>query len=118
MTENEAIKTLTDKHTSIGTTKCDGVTWRKLKPAIDLAVNALEKVQQYQAIGTVEECRIASEKQVAKRITHDSTLLKCCTCPSCKNVLDKFETFGDSRLRVRFKFCHFCGQKLDWSDVE
>lgn len=55
MTENEAIKVLTDIHTNIGTTKCDDVAWRKLKPAMDTAVNALEEIQQYRAIGTVEE---------------------------------------------------------------
>lgn len=39
----EAIEVLTDKNTSIGTLKCDDTAWRKLKPAIDTAVEALEK---------------------------------------------------------------------------
>ena len=43
MTAQEAIDVLTDKHTSIGTTKCDGENWKKLKPAIDTAVEALKK---------------------------------------------------------------------------
>lgn len=33
--------------------------------AIDLAIKALEEIQQYRAIGTVEECREAMEKQKA-----------------------------------------------------
>ncbi len=68
MTESEAIEVLTDRHTSIGTTKCDDVSWRKLKPAIDIAVNALEEIQQYQAIGTVEECREARERQRSNKL--------------------------------------------------
>lgn len=111
MTENEAIEILT---------LSDNMKKKlpNLQEVYGVAVNALKELQQYRSIGTVNECRIASEKHVAKKITHDATLLKSCTCPFCKNVLDKFETFGDSRLRVRFKYCHFCGQKLDWSDIE
>lgn len=55
---------------------------------------------------------------VAKKPTHEATLLRCCTCPTCKNVIDKFEKFGDATVRVTYNYCHFCGQKLDWSEVE
>jgi len=58
----------------------------------------------------------ALEKQVPKRVTHEATLIKSCTCPSCGNVIDKFEKLGDSKVRVQYEHCHFCGQKLDWSD--
>lgn len=58
---------------------------------------------------------LALEKQIPKKITHEATIYKCCTCPSCKNVVDEFETIGDSRVRVTFQFCHFCGQALDWN---
>ena len=43
MEAREAIEVLTDKNTSIGTLKCDDTAWRKLKPAIDAAVEALKK---------------------------------------------------------------------------
>lgn len=43
MEAKEAIEVLTDKNTSIGTIKCDDTAWRKLKPAIDTAVEALKK---------------------------------------------------------------------------
>lgn len=59
----------------------------------------------------------ALEKQTAKKMTHEATLLISCTCPSCKNVMDQFERFGDSKIRVTYQYCHFCGQKLDWSDI-
>lgn len=61
-----------------------------------------------------EEFQRLKEKDTPKKITHQATLLKCCTCPSCLNVVDKFEKFGDTVVRVEFEYCHFCGQKLDW----
>ena len=60
----------------------------------------------------------ALEKQMPKKITHEASLYECCTCPKCKNVVDKFERFGDSMVRVKYNYCHFCGQALDWSDTE
>ena len=61
MTENEAIEAL----------KLEGwieITGRPIRLAqffegIDSAIKALEEVQQYRQIGTVEECREAVEKQ-------------------------------------------------------
>ncbi len=80
------------------------------------AAEALKEIQKYRAIGTIEECQKARERQMARKITHESTIYKCCTCPNCKNVVDEFETIGDKKMRVTFNYCHFCGQKLDWSD--
>lgn len=62
----------------------------------------------------ISELQRLKEKDTPKKITHQATLLKCCTCPSCLNVVDKFEKFGDTVVRVEFEYCHFCGQKLDW----
>lgn len=107
MTESEAIEVLTDRHTSIGTTKCDDVAWRKLKPAIDIAVNALEEIQQYRAIGTVEECQEAREKQIPKKPINDGLY----ACPNCHTIMlqGAFEAKG--------KCCKECGQVLDWSET-
>lgn len=49
------------------------------------------------------------------KVTHEATLQKCCTCPMCKNVVDEFAMFGGQKVRVRNKFCKFCGTHLDWS---
>ena len=87
--------------------------------AIDLykiTIELIEEVQQYRAIGTVEDCQEARERQKPKKLTHEGTLLMSCTCPNCKNVLDEFETWGESRIRVKHNYCHFCGQKLNWSE--
>ena len=60
----------------------------------------------------------ALEKQIPKKITHEATLQRCATCPTCKNVLDEFIDFipEQPKIRVTFTHCHFCGQALDWSD--
>ena len=61
---------------------------------------------------------VALEKQIPKKITHEATLQRCATCPTCKNVLDKFIEIipGQPKIRVAFTNCPFCGQALDWSD--
>lgn len=55
--------------------------------------------------------------RIPTKVTHVETLRKSCTCPNCKNVVDTFEKFGDSIVRVRHKYCPICGQALDWSDI-
>lgn len=60
----------------------------------------------------------ALEKQMPKVVTHEATLYRCCTCPTCKNVIDKFEKWGENTVRVIYKYCYFCGQRLDWGDQQ
>lgn len=60
----------------------------------------------------------ALERQIPKKVTHEASLIKCCTCPNCKNVVDKFEQWGETRVRITEPFCHFCGQALDWGCEE
>ena len=56
MTEQEAIECLmADKEYLTDMNVCDG-------EEMDVAIKALEDVQQYRAIGTVDECREAVEK--------------------------------------------------------
>ena len=112
MTDNEAIEVLTDRHTSIGTTKCDDVVWRKLKPAIDTAVNALEEIQQYQAIGTVEECREARERQKRRKpkvwTTPDdgiNLIYDMYKCPNCGQE-HKIDYYNE------YSYCPNCGQAV------
>ena len=61
---------------------------------------------------------VALEKQIPQKITHEATLKRCATCPTCKNVLDEFIELvpGQPKIRVTFTHCHFCGQALDWSE--
>lgn len=95
--------------------------------ACELAIKALEEVQQYRAIGTPEECRAAVEKQTAKRALHQGCYDKNGEwhewngingkpyelCPSCRVNL-----CCETSLDIKPKYCKNCGQKLDWSDEE
>lgn len=76
-----------------------------LRDAADVAIQALEEVQQYREIGTLEECQTAREKQIPKKpdFTEDKTFALC-PCCNGKGLLDKQ------------KYCNNCGQKLDWSE--
>ena len=93
--------------------------WQEL---MDMAIKALEEVQQYRQIGTVEECRAAMEKQKAKKpefvdtrfmnngkhISDGCQLQKCYKCPNCNQHI--FHVWDDEL------YCKYCGELLDWSD--
>ena len=111
MTEQEAIKEV-KRWTSIlmsAGSKCVSDT----AEAQDMAINALEEIQQYRAIGTPEECRAAVEKQKAKKppvVNRPSIFVKVPVCPNCSTSEHYQPLYGKT------KYCSNCGQKLDWSD--
>ena len=78
---------------------CYSIT--EYQEAKTVAVQALEEVQQYRAIGTLEECR-AAEKQKPKKPVMDGY---CCfesyECPTCHHDISNEQ-----------KYCDKCGQKL------
>lgn len=83
---------------------CYSIT--EYQEAKTVAVQALEEIQQYRAIGTPEECREAVEKQTDEKPTavlgtFGGTEYECKNCGS--DVC-----YGD-------EYCRWCGQKLDWS---
>ena len=59
----------------------------------------------YHAIGTPEECRVAVEKQTAKRPRIMGNAMICPSCPRC------FKSDNSA-------YCPSCGQKLKWEDEE
>ena len=88
--------------------------------AIEEAIKALEEIQQYREIGTVEECREAVEKQKPKApkdslkiepvidengayVDADTTVYLL--CPNCREMVG-IEDNCD-------RFCHECGQAID-----
>ena len=85
--------------------------------ALSKAIEILEEVQQYRAIGTPEECRAAMEKQTAKKIKQHQWMYTRC---SCGHEFSKHH--GDGYYSIpqeqKTKYCPDCGQKLDWSDEE
>ena len=110
MKESEAIREL---H---GIRPRGGIIPQKRAEALDVAIQALEKVQQYHAIGTPEECRTAREKQMPKKPTYegdgyapDGTLIyDTWICPCCDK---RYEVDYDD-----YDYCPNCGQKFDWGD--
>lgn len=85
--------------------------------AIEEAIEALKEVQQYRAIGTVEECREAVEKYKPKKIQYESDC-RCCNgftryrmgkCPICDEWYNDID-------RDKYNYCHKCGNKLNWSN--
>lgn len=75
------------------------------------------EVKEYRAIGTVEECRAAVEKQTARRPYYEGDgyadghlVYDTWICPCCGK---HYEVDYDN-----YNYCPDCGQKLDWSDEE
>ena len=66
--------------------------------AVDLLLKAFEEVEQYRAIGTVEEFKDLKEKNEPKKVAYQGEHEKCPICGS-------FHVFGN--------YCTECGQKLD-----
>lgn len=121
MTENEAIKELkmqietaermVSYNAAFEPKHDNSVLASKIKTA-EMAIKALEEIQQYRAIGTVEECREAREKQRAKipgyegdgysdgEMVYDTWI-----CPNCS---ESYEVGFDE-----YEYCPNCGQHID-----
>lgn len=141
MTENEAIKILQrDLQIQLENKALpDGIE------AIQLAIHALEEVQQYRTIGTLEElqdmksnyfealsdwrqyrkigtleeCRTAREKQISEKPImkqyFEDSEEKYLCCPTCGEILTD-RIPADNKT---FYFhCMNCGQKFNWGDEE
>lgn len=80
----------------------------KFLEGLSVAHKALEEIQQYRALGTVEELKEARERQIAKKVIptpeHDYYTFKC---PVCDKHYD---------WCLRSRYCE-CGQKIDWSEI-
>lgn len=75
------------------------------KSLTHVVLNALEEIQQYREIGTVEECREARERQNPKKVVDICGALgEKYECPECGSSLDDADLFVGN--------CKWCGQKL------
>lgn len=110
MTENEAIKEL---ETSIDLAKmCTQNYERKNEiQGYEMAIKALEEVQKYRQIGTVEECREAVEKQTA--IEPEKVNIPC---TSWTKAHMRYRCSCGSFLTSYDDYCNKCGQKLKRGD--
>ena len=108
-----APKVFAAKKKSLGEYYSNLENCKKEIESCEVAIKALEELQQYRAIGTVEECRAAVEKQTAKKVKSisqvkdgDSYVGLIGRCPCCGDILEEGTVYCD------------CGQRLEWSDEE
>ena len=93
--------------------------------ACDIAMQALEEVQKYREIGSIEECRASREKQIAKKPnkTIDSSWgikKEVHVCPACDYYLTEVHFIAPQKIESNKKitYCETCGQAIDWSDED
>lgn len=60
--------------------------------------------------------RKLDKRLTPKKVTHEATLPRDCTCPNCGNVVSSFEKWGESIVRITVDYCKYCGQALNWED--
>ena len=77
----------------------------------------LEELKAYRAIGTLEECREAVEKQIPKKPIMKQYFKdledEYLCCPKCGEILtDRLQADN----KTFYFHCMNCGQKFDWSD--
>lgn len=129
MTEQEAIKRLEFLNEALNFQRADA---DESSCALQMAIKSLEEIslykqdrlslipsdtfeilyeelEQYRALGTVEELRVARDKQVAMKICEHDFYDEphYYQCPNCKNIV-----IGNEQ-----EYCEECGQKLDWEEV-
>lgn len=123
---DELIKELTRKANNI---MC-------VEPIFQDCIRELEELQKYKAIGTVEECKKAADKQKAVNPVvklgvqsidfieyedgHREAKPKIenqYTCPRCGGYISRLLIISDKYVACKKKrYCDRCGQKLDWGN--
>ena len=80
---------------------------------VEYCTKAIKEIHKYRAIGTVEECREAVEKQKPKKpkLNYKPRFLgkATYTCPKCGNCC--LEEFANERQNNNY--CWDCGQAID-----
>lgn len=114
MDENEILSSLNALHSKILKSQFAQVVTEGEIRALTEYEDMLNESKQYQAIGTVEECQEAVEKQKAKKpdIWGDgcddegNMIYDMYNCPNCgKEYEIDYE---------KHDFCPHCGQAIDW----
>ena len=141
MTENEAIERFRCCQENAGDCdKCKFYTCCGIYDMEDLAIRALEEVQRYRKIGTLEELKKVSKylRLVKKHGTVGKAIEACAeyeeigTVEECRKAMEKQKPenprevcglfdgtaydcpyCGDD-VRYLSEYCSSCGQKLDW----
>ena len=87
--------------------------------SIEIAIQALEEVQKYREIGSIEEFRAAREKQIAKKPMmkpyFDDMEEEYLCCPTCGEILTDRIPLDNKDF---YFHCLNCGQKFNWESDE
>lgn len=87
-----------------------------IKKAVNVLKETLHELYKYRKIGTVEECRTAIEKQKAKKIEYEGFFSQDgfahYRMGKCPNC-DRWYRNTDDIM-----YCSGCGVRLDWSEEE
>lgn len=118
MTENEFLKYIDDLISWINARRNQPLILSDL--GADTAVKALREYKQYRAIGAVEECREAMERQNGRKPLYkhyedegEPPYIKI-SCPNGCRI--QLYPVTEKHLAHEHEFCPKCGQKLDWSE--
>lgn len=122
MTENEAVEVLKNNYPKT----CKMVNGRyqggfdntecNFGQALTMAIKALKEIQQYLAIGTVEEYQEAREKQIPKKAEIYTDTIQTMSasinqdvylCPVCGEFICNVEDELPN-------YCSYCGQAIYW----
>ena len=107
MTEKEAIEIL---ETIAGVYKL-----KEVREAMNMAISALEESRKYRAIGIVEKCREAVEKQKAEAVMNGKLLKNFYGNPYC--IKGDCPTCGRESIKsTDTDYCYVCGQHLKWDE--
>lgn len=79
-----------------------------------IAIKCMEEVEQYRALGTVEELKEAREKQIPKKPIENDTSYSGYKCPTCNSNIYQLR----SHNIMQTPHCIFCGQALKWGEED
>lgn len=102
-TTRDAIWEIADKQDAI----------KKINEACVIACDAIDELQEYKQLGTLDEVREAVEKQKMKKPKNVNTegyrYTDTYRCPTCGG------NFSGTGIA---DYCYHCGQAIDWSEDE
>lgn len=85
-----------------------------VREAVWSGIQALKEVEQYRALGTVEELKEAREKQVAKKPIMKTVVF----CDEAEDAYVCSACEGESLLFEGQPYCENCGQALKWGEED
>lgn len=112
MTKNEKINGWTFEETvktaeNLMEAESNMFKWDVLRHLRDFAENYKDELEQYRAIGTIEEFKALKEKSVSKKPLNDGMRIPFSYyCPNCK------EELSDDGYEPDEEYCCNCGQHI------